>query len=201
MAKLILLRHGQSSWNLENRFTGWVDVPLSPRGEEEAREAGFKLKGFRIDVAYTSVLTRAIETLRIATEAAGLTSVPTLRDPALNERMYGDLQGLNKAETAARFGDEQVHLWRRSYEVAPPAGESLRDTAMRTLPYFRSHILTAVKNGKNAIVVAHGNSLRALVMDLERMTGAEIAQYEIATGIPFVYDLDHDGKLLQKTTL
>ena len=140
MPKLILLRHGKSQWNLENRFTGWVDVPLSPRGEEEARIAGEHLKDLPIDKLYTSVLQRAINTAKIALETAGKGELPTERDQALNERHYGDLQGLNKAETAAQYGDEQVKIWRRSYDVPPPGkdGESLKDTAARTLPYFQS---------------------------------------------------------------
>src|SRR5581483_9551527 len=140
MAELVLLRHGESQWNLENRFTGWVDVPLSPRGEAEARAAGEKLRGRRIDKVYTSVLRRAIDTARLALEQAGMPDLPVERDAALNERMYGDLQGLDKAEAARRFGAEQVRLWRRSYDVRPPGGESLADTAARVLPYWETHL-------------------------------------------------------------
>lgn len=201
MAKLILLRHGQSTWNLENRFTGWVDVPLTPQGEEEARQAGVKLRDTRIDLGFTSVLARAIETLRIALEAAGQPDVPFAKDAALNERMYGDLQGLNKAETAQKFGDNQVHLWRRSYDVAPPNGESLKETAERTLPYFREQIMPVVEEGKNVLVSAHGNSLRAIVMALDGMTGEQIAKYEIPNGVPIVYEIDADGKVLSKKSL
>src|SRR5437867_6872825 len=157
---LLLLRHGESQWNLENRFTGWIDVPLSPRGEAEARAAGEKLRGRRIDKLFTSVLVRATETARLALEAAGIGPLPTERDAALNERMYGDLQGKNKAEAAERFGAAQAKLWRRSYDVRPPGGESLADTAARVLPYWESHILPDLRAGKNVPVVAHGNSLR-----------------------------------------
>ncbi|MCA1595129.1 MAG: 2,3-diphosphoglycerate-dependent phosphoglycerate mutase [Chloroflexi bacterium] len=201
MAKLILLRHGQSTWNLENRFTGWVDVPLTPQGEEEARQAGEKLRNTHIDTAFTSVLIRAIETLRIALEAACQPEVPFVQNAALNERMYGDLQGLNKAETAKKYGDEQVHVWRRSYDVAPPHGESLKDTAERTLPYFRQAILPVVREGRNVLVSAHGNSLRAIVMALDGMTGEQIAKYEIANGVPIEYEIDAEGKALNKKSL
>src|SRR5262245_23278101 len=170
MPDLILLRHGQSQWNLENRFTGWVDVPLSPKGEEEARAAGTKLRGRRIDVLFTSVLKRAIDTATLSLEVAGIRDVPTERDPALNERMYGDLQGKNKAEAAQEFGADQVKIWRRSYDVRPPGGESLADTAARVLPYWESHVLPALRAGKNVLVAAHGNSLRALVMHLDGLT-------------------------------
>src|SRR5512147_2239237 len=169
MPELILLRHGQSQWNLENRFTGWVDVPLSPKGEDEARAAGEKLRGRRIDCLYTSVLIRAIETARLALEAAGLPMPPTTRDAALNERMYGDLQGLNKAEAAKQFGADQVKRWRRSYDVRPPGGESLADTAARVLPYWEATIRPDLVAGKNVLVAAHGNSLRALVMHLDQL--------------------------------
>lgn len=201
MAKLILLRHGQSTWNLENRFTGWVDVPLTPQGEEEARHAGEKLKDIHLDIAYTSVLKRAIETLTIALEAAGQPDVPTLYDAALNERMYGDLQGLNKAETAEKFGADQVKLWRRSYDVAPPGGESLKDTAARTLPYFHSAIMASLREGKNMIISAHGNSLRAIGMALDNLDEEGVLKLEIANGIPIVYDIDVNGKVLNKIIL
>src|SRR5262249_21621760 len=149
MSKLVLVRHGQSQWNLENRFTGWVDVPLTEEGRAEARRAGNVLKDIRFDMAFTSKLQRAQETLRIILEAIHQTDLPVVQDEALNERHYGDLQGLNKAETAKKFGAEQVHIWRRSYDVAPPKGESLKDTAARTLPYFRERILSSIKQGKN----------------------------------------------------
>lgn len=203
MAKLILLRHGQSTWNLENRFTGWVDVPLTPQGEEEAIQAGEKLKaaGIHIDKAYTSVLDRAIQTLRLCLHAAGQTNVPTEMSEALNERHYGDLQGLNKAEVAAKFGEEQVKLWRRSYSVRPPGGESLADTAARTLPYFYDKILPDVKTGKNVLVSAHGNSLRAIVMKLDNLTEEQVLDLNIPNGVPIVYEFDSEGHILSKREL
>jgi 2,3-bisphosphoglycerate-dependent phosphoglycerate mutase len=199
MAKLILLRHGQSTWNLENRFTGWVNVPLSELGEQEAAEAGKQMRDIQIDVAFTSVLKRAIDTLTIALEAAGQPDVPFTEDAAINERMYGDLQGLNKAETAKQYGDEQVKLWRRSYDIAPPNGESLKDTAARALPYFNAVILPEVKAGKNVLVSAHGNSLRAIVMELDRLTQAEVLELNIPNGVPIIYDIDSEGNVLSKT--
>jgi 2,3-bisphosphoglycerate-dependent phosphoglycerate mutase len=203
MSKLILLRHGQSQWNLENRFTGWVDVPLTELGMQEAEEAGKKIKlaGIHLDEAFTSVLTRAIQTLEFCLRAAEQTGIPTTYDQALNERHYGDLQGLNKAETAEKFGAEQVHLWRRSYDVAPPNGESLKDTAARTLPYFESHIIPALQAGKNVIVCAHGNSLRSIVMRLDSLTPEQIVAVEIPTGVPIVYEIDPAGNPIGKTEL
>jgi 2,3-bisphosphoglycerate-dependent phosphoglycerate mutase len=198
MADLVLLRHGESQWNLENRFTGWVDVPLSPRGEAEARAAGEKLRGHRIDKVYTSALRRAIDTARLALEQAGMPNLPVERDAALNERMYGDLQGLDKAEAARRFGAEQVRLWRRSYDVRPPGGESLADTAARVLPYWEAHLLPELRAGRNLLVVAHGNSLRALVMHLDRLTPAEVLDLEIPTGAPLVYEIGPDGAVRGK---
>ena len=195
MSALILLRHGQSQWNLENRFTGWIDVPLSPKGEDEARAAGEKLRGHRIDKLYTSVLKRAVDTATLAIEAAGLRTPPTEQDAALNERMYGDLQGLNKAEAAKQFGDAQIKLWRRSYDVRPPGGESLADTAERVVPYWESHILPDLKSGRNVLVVAHGNSLRALVMHLDGLSHAEVLELEIPTGAPLLYDVGADGRV------
>jgi 2,3-bisphosphoglycerate-dependent phosphoglycerate mutase len=201
MADLILLRHGQSQWNLENRFTGWVDVPLSANGEAEARAAGEKLRGRRIDKLYTSDLKRAIDTATLALESAGLRDVPTARDAALNERMYGDLQGLDKAEAAARFGADQIKIWRRSYDVQPPGGESLADTATRVLPYWESHILPDLRAGKNVLVAAHGNSLRALVMHLDALTRDQVIQLEIPTGKPLLYDIGPDGGVRGKRYL
>ncbi|MDR3707012.1 MAG: 2,3-diphosphoglycerate-dependent phosphoglycerate mutase [Capsulimonadaceae bacterium] len=201
MPKLILLRHGESQWNLENRFTGWVDVPLSPKGEQEAKHAGELLKNVPIDVLYTSVLTRAKETARIALDVRGKGDVPTHRDQALNERHYGDLQGLNKAETAKQYGDEQVHIWRRSYDVPPPNGESLKDTAARTIPYFEANILPEIKAGKNVLVTAHGNSLRSIVMFLDKMTQAQVLELNIPTGSPLEYDFDSAGNILGKKYL
>jgi 2,3-bisphosphoglycerate-dependent phosphoglycerate mutase len=201
MPALILLRHGQSQWNLENRFTGWVDVPLSPKGEDEARAAGEKLRGRHIEKLYTSVLRRAVDTATLALEAAGTTVPVTERDAALNERMYGDLQGLNKAEAAKRFGDAQIKLWRRSYDVRPPAGESLADTADRVLPYWESHILPDLKGGRDVLVVAHGNSLRALVMHLDGLSHAEVLELEIPTGAPLLYEFGTDGRITGKRYL
>jgi 2,3-bisphosphoglycerate-dependent phosphoglycerate mutase len=201
MAELVLLRHGESQWNLENRFTGWVDVPLSPRGEAEARAAGEKLRGRRIDKVYTSALRRAIDTARLALEQAGMPNLPVERDAALNERMYGDLQGLDKAEAARRFGAEQVRLWRRSYDVRPPGGESLADTAARVLPYWETHLLPELRAGRNLLVVAHGNSLRALVMHLDRLTPAEVLALEIPTGAPLLYEIGPDGAVRGKRYL
>jgi 2,3-bisphosphoglycerate-dependent phosphoglycerate mutase len=201
MPDLILLRHGQSQWNLENRFTGWVDVPLSAKGEAEARAAGETLRGRRIDLLYTSVLKRAIDTATIALAAAGITPPPTVRDGALNERMYGDLQGLDKAEAAARWGDAQVKLWRRSYDVRPPGGESLADTAARVLPFWESRILPDVRAGKNVLVAAHGNSLRALVMHLDGLSHEQVLELEIPTGVPLLYDIALDGHVAGKRYL
>jgi 2,3-bisphosphoglycerate-dependent phosphoglycerate mutase len=203
MAKLILLRHGQSLWNLENRFTGWVDVDLTPQGELEAEEAGKKiaLAGIHIDMAFTSVLKRAIDTLEHCLRAAGQQGVPVECDQALNERHYGDLQGLNKAETAEKFGDAQVKLWRRSYDVRPPGGESLEDNAARTLPYFRDKIVPALASGKNVLISAHGNSLRAIVMYLDELTREQVIELNIPNGVPIVYDCDSQGRPIAKTEL
>jgi 2,3-bisphosphoglycerate-dependent phosphoglycerate mutase len=196
MSKLVLIRHGESQWNLENRFTGWVDVPLSPKGVEEAKAAGKKLAGFKFDRAFSSVLTRANETLRLILEAIGQTTIPIENDKALNERMYGELQGLNKTETAKKFGDEQVKIWRRSYDVRPPGGESLKDTAERVLPYYDSRIKPYVLKGETILIAAHGNSLRALVMQLQQLTREQVLELNIPTGAPLLYELDNSGKVL-----
>ncbi|MEQ1846505.1 MAG: 2,3-bisphosphoglycerate-dependent phosphoglycerate mutase [Nitrospira sp.] len=196
MARLVLLRHGESQWNLENRFTGWVDVPLSPKGIEEAKQAGEKLRGFSFDRAFTSVLARANETLRLVLEAIGQTTIPIEKDKALNERMYGDLQGLNKAETAKKYGDAQVKIWRRSYDVKPPGGESLKDTAERALPYYEKMIKPCLLQGETIIIAAHGNSLRALVMELDQLSKEEVLELNIPTGVPLLYELDDSGKVL-----
>ncbi len=201
MATLVLLRHGESQWNLENRFTGWVDVPLTEKGRAEARRAGELLRGIRFDQAYTSVLQRAIETLDIVLAILAQQDLPVERSEALNERHYGDLQGLDKAETAKKYGDEQVHIWRRSYDVPPPNGESLADTAARTLPYFESRILPDLSRGSNVIVAAHGNSLRSIVMHLDRLTREQVLELNIATGVPLVYELDAAGAVLAKRVL
>jgi 2,3-bisphosphoglycerate-dependent phosphoglycerate mutase len=196
MALLVIFRHGQSVWNLENKFTGWVDVELTEKGIQEAKNAGEKLKPFHFDLAYASDLKRAQNTLTIALEVAGKT-VPTKYNKALNERMYGDLQGLDKAETAKKYGDEQVKIWRRSFDVPPPNGESLKDTTARVIPYYKAEIEPQLKAGKNVVIAAHGNSLRALIMYLENMTPAQILEFEIGTGIPRLYELDANLKVLK----
>ncbi len=219
MKKLVLMRHGESAWNLENRFTGWVDVDLTAKGEDEARRAGQALKqeGFAFDLAYTSLLTRAIRTLWIAQEILDRRWIPVIKHWRLNERHYGALQGLNKAETAAKFGDEQVLLWRRSYDVPPPpmdtrdpgfpgldpryAGllseelprtECLKDTVARVVPYWQMEIAPQVRAGKSVIIAAHGNSLRALVKHLDHVSDADIVGLNIPTAVPLVYELDDD---------
>jgi 2,3-bisphosphoglycerate-dependent phosphoglycerate mutase len=203
VSTLVLLRHGESQWNLENRFTGWVDVPLTDRGRAEARKAGELLRdaGIRSDRAFTSKLARAQETLRIVLDVVGQTDLPVEEDEALNERHYGDLQGLNKAETAARYGDQQVHLWRRSYDVPPPNGESLKDTAARTLPYFEAKIRPSLERGENVLVAAHGNSLRSIVMDLEKLDRQQVLDLNLATGVPIVYELGPNLEIRRKTIL
>jgi len=202
MAYLVLVRHGESQWNLENRFTGWVDVPLSEKGVLEAKKAGERIKALQIhfDVAYTSALKRAQDTLTLMLEVLGQ-QMPIHKDQALNERHYGDLQGLNKAETAKKFGDDQVKIWRRSYDVAPPNGESLKDTAARTLPYFEKYIVPDVKAGKNVLVAAHGNSLRSIVMHLDQLTREQVLELNLATGVPLVYQYDSNMKLVSKKEL
>lgn len=201
MAKLILVRHGQSLWNLENRFTGWVDVPLTEKGREEAMNAGVRLRGISIDVAYTSSLRRAQHTLDLILETIPL-DVPIIRDQALNERDYGDLAGLNKDDMRKKYGEEQVHIWRRSYDVAPPGGESLKDTRERTVPFFERAIMGDIRQGKDVLVAAHGNSNRSIVMALEKLTPEEILKVELPTGVPRVYDLDPEtGKVLKLEVL
>ncbi|MBE9125121.1 MULTISPECIES: 2,3-bisphosphoglycerate-dependent phosphoglycerate mutase [unclassified Coleofasciculus] len=230
MAKLILVRHGQSVWNAANRFTGWVDVPLSQLGRQEAMLAAKKITAYQIDVCFTSLLVRAIETTAIClTECeetcAGKTPVfkhkeddpdwhgwdkyegdknleiPIFLSQALDERYYGDLQGYNKAQMAEKVGKEQVHLWRRSFSVRPPGGESLEDTAKRTLPYFNSRIMTHIKHGDNVLVSAHGNSLRSIVMVLDELSQEVVPNLNLATGIPLVYDIDEQGNVVGKETL
>jgi 2,3-bisphosphoglycerate-dependent phosphoglycerate mutase len=200
MPKLVLIRHGQSLWNLENRFTGWVDVPLTAQGEQEAIKAGEKLRGMEFQVAYTSVLTRAQKTLDLVLGAMGVT-IPIIRDQALNERHYGDLQGLNKADTAKQYGDAQVKIWRRSYDVRPPNGEALKNTAERTLPFFERCILGDIRQGKNVLVVAHGNSNRSIVMRLDNLSEKEVIELNLDTGVPLVYDMDESGNVLGKSVL
>jgi len=207
MSNLLLIRHGESQWNLENRFTGWVDVPLSEKGLQEAKAAGEKLKSFSFDCAYTSELRRAQDTLSIILEASGQIRIPLERDIALNERHYGALQGLNKEETAKKFGAEQVKLWRRSYDVPPPKdvtelnpdgmSESLKDTAARTLPYWKEKIFPDLLAGKNVIVAAHGNSLRSIVMYLDGLTEQQVVELTIPTGAPLLYVFDAEGKILE----
>jgi 2,3-bisphosphoglycerate-dependent phosphoglycerate mutase len=230
MAKLILVRHGQSLWNAENRFTGWVDVPLSEMGRAEATIAACKLQDYRVRVCFTSMLFRAIETAiviltEVDTICAGRIPIikhniedenwhgwdkyngdpeqelPVYTVPALDERYYGELQGLNKAETAAKFGKEQVHLWRRSYDTAPPGGESLADTVRRTVPFFRDRILKHLLAGDDVLVAAHGNSLRSIIKHLENLSEDAIVQVELGTAIPIIYDIDGNGQITDKTIL
>lgn len=200
---LVLTRHGESEWNLKNLFTGWKDPGLTGKGVEEARRAGRQLKalGLSFDIAYTSALSRAQSTLDLILEEIGQTGLETIRDWRLNERDYGDLSGLNKAETAARYGDEQVHIWRRSYDVAPPGGESLKDTVARVLPYYVSEILPRVMRGERVLVAAHGNSLRALAMVLDRLDEKTIPTLELKTGVPLVYRLNADTTVASRDVL
>jgi 2,3-bisphosphoglycerate-dependent phosphoglycerate mutase len=197
MPKLVIVRHGQSQWNLENRFTGWVDIDLSPAGLEEAKKAGEKLKGYKFDEAFTSDLIRAQRTLDVILDAIGQKDIPVTKDKALNERMYGDLQGLNKDECREKFGADQVKIWRRSYDTPPPNGESLKNTADRVLPYYSEKIEPELKAGKNILISAHGNSLRALIMYLEKLSKDEILQTEIPTGSPKEYILDDDLNVIE----
>ncbi len=189
MGRLVLIRHGQSEYNLKNLFTGWIDVPLTEKGLAEAKKAAQNLVDiqFRPQMAFTSVLQRAQKTLEIILNELKLTNIPIINDQALNERDYGDLSGLNKEETAKKYGDEQVRIWRRSFDVPPPGGESLKNTAERTLPYFNSKIMPEVKAGKDVLIVAHGNSLRSIVMELEKLSPEQILKREIATGEAVVY--------------
>jgi 2,3-bisphosphoglycerate-dependent phosphoglycerate mutase len=193
MTILILIRHGQSIWNAENRFTGWTNVELSEKGEKEALDAGISLSKISIDSVHTSDLIRAQKTAEIIMENNDVSSkFSTYFDFRLNERNYGELQGLNKKETAEKHGAEQVHIWRRSYDIAPPGGESLKMTAERTIPYFIEEILPELENGRNILVAAHGNSLRSIIMHIENISPEEIVNVEIPTGIPRIYDYN-DG--------
>lgn len=196
MALLTIVRHGQSTYNLENRFTGNVDVELTDLGKQEALAAGEKLVDFTYNFAYTSMLKRALETLRIILEKINQLNLLPIKNEALNERKYGSLQGLNKAETTKKYGLVQVELWRRSYEVRPPDGESLEDTFNRTVPYYKTEIEPKLRAGKNVLVVAHGNSLRALLMYLEKISPQDIANVNIPTGSPRNYVFDENMKLL-----
>ena len=200
---LVLVRHGQSEWNLKNLFTGWRDVDLTDKGVAEARAAGRQLKalGLRFDVAYTSALVRAQRTMDLMLEELGQRSLQMIRDQALNERDYGDLSGLNKDDARKRWGDEQVHVWRRSYDVAPPGGESLKGTAARVLPYYIQDILPRVLRGERVLVSAHGNSLRALVMVLDHLSPQEIVKREIATGVPLIYRLNADSTVAERKVM
>jgi 2,3-bisphosphoglycerate-dependent phosphoglycerate mutase len=188
-------------WNKENKFTGWVDVDLAEKGIQEAERAGELLRNYTFDEAYSSVLMRANKTLDAILQAIGQTSIPVTKDQALNERMYGDLQGKDKDQMRAEYGEEQVHIWRRSYDVRPPGGESLADTADRVIPYYKQEIEPKLKAGKNIIIAAHGNSLRALMMYIEGLSKDEILEVEIPTGVPIVYRLDDQGKVQSKEVL
>ena len=200
---LVLCRHGESEWNKLNLFTGWKDPGLTEKGVAEARAAGQKLKalGLGFDLCYTSALKRAQTTLDLILTELGQTDLPIVRDQALNERDYGELSGLNKDDARQRWGEEQVHIWRRSYDIPPPGGESLKDTAARVLPYFEAHIMPDVMAGRRVLVAAHGNSLRALIMKLEGLTGEEIIKRELATGVPIVYRFAEDGAILSRQDL
>ncbi|NJO40625.1 MAG: 2,3-bisphosphoglycerate-dependent phosphoglycerate mutase [Cyanobacteria bacterium CRU_2_1] len=230
MSKLILIRHGQSLWNAANKFTGWVDIPLSERGRAEATIASCKLRDYRVNVCFTSKLIRAIETTIIClTEVDDICGgripiikhesddidwhgwdkydgnpndeLPIFTNAALDERYYGDLQGLNKAQTAEKYGKEQVHEWRRSYDVRPPGGESLEDTQKRVVPYFNSRILPHIQNGENVMVSAHGNSLRAIIMKLENLSPEEVPGVELETAVPIIYDVEASGQFTSKVIL
>ena len=194
MNYLVLLRHGESVWNKENRFTGFKDVDLSDKGIEEAKHAGHLLKNIKFDCLFTSTLMRAYKTAELALAEAGQSGIPETRHDDLRERDYGDLMGLNKDETRAKFGDEQVHIWRRSYDVQPPGGESLKDVVARVEPYYHDHIEPLVKEGKNVLLVAHGNTLRAMLIILGEHTPETINTAELATGVPIVFEFENGDK-------
>ncbi len=200
---LVLVRHGQSEWNLKNLFTGWRDVGLTDKGREEARAAGEKLKarGLKFDIAYTSALTRAQKTCEIILDVLGQNDLKTIRNQALNERDYGDLSGLNKDDARKKWGEEQVHVWRRSYDVQPPGGESLRDTGARVWPYYLHEMQPHVLGGKTMLVAAHGNSLRALIMALDGLSPDRVVELELGTGVPIVYRLNADSSVASKEVL
>ena len=200
---LVLVRHGQSEWNLKNLFTGWKDPDLTELGVQEATTGGKALKdyGIKYDIAFTSVLTRAQHTLKIILDEIGQPGLETIKDQALNERDYGDLSGLNKDDARAKWGEEQVHIWRRSYDIPPPGGESLRDTGARVWPYYLTDILPRVLAGQNVLVAAHGNSLRSLVMVLDRLSKEQILALNLATGVPMVYKLKADSTVASKDVL
>ncbi|MDA7556083.1 2,3-diphosphoglycerate-dependent phosphoglycerate mutase [Euryarchaeota archaeon] len=193
MVTLVLIRHGQSLWNAENRFTGWTDIDLSKKGEKEAKEAGEKLENVAFDVVHTSALMRAQRTAEIIIKHNKISQdIPTYKDERLNERHYGSLQGLNKTETAEKYGAEQVHIWRRSFDISPPDGESLKMTAERTLPYFKEDVLEHLDKGKNVLISAHGNSLRSIVMYIENISKEDIVKLEIQTGVPRTYEYENN---------
>ena len=200
---LVLVRHGQSDWNLKNLFTGWKDPDLTPLGIEEANAGGKALAdyGIKFDVAFTSVLTRAQHTLKLILDNLGQPDLETIKDQALNERDYGDLSGLNKDDARAKWGEEQVHIWRRSYDVPPPGGESLKDTGARVWPYYMTDILPRVLAGEKVLVAAHGNSLRSLLMVLDRLDREQILSVNLATGVPMVYRLKADSTVASKEVL
>lgn len=200
---LVLVRHGQSEWNLKNLFTGWKNPDLSEKGHEEAIAAGKKLKetGLKFDIAYTSALKRAQITCQHILDEMGEPNLQTIKNEALNERDYGDLSGLNKDDARQKWGEEQVHIWRRSYDVPPPGGESLRDTGARVWPYYMYNIQPHVLRGETVLVAAHGNSLRALIMALEGLSGEEIVKQELATGVPIIYELNADSTIASKKVL
>ena len=199
-ASLVLIRHGQSEWNEKNLFTGWKDPGLTAKGVEEAKSAGIQLRteGFQFDVMFTSDLLRAQKTGEIILKELGVTNLSVVKNQALNERDYGDLSGLNKDEAREKWGDEQVHIWRRSFDTPPPGGESLKGTAERVLPYFKKEILPQLLEGKNILIAAHGNSLRSLVMELDHLTKEQVVKLEIATGDPIYYEIASSGKVVKK---
>ncbi|MDA8776928.1 2,3-bisphosphoglycerate-dependent phosphoglycerate mutase [Alphaproteobacteria bacterium] len=203
MSRLVLVRHGQSEWNEKNLFTGWRDPGLTQQGIGEAKAAGIALKagGMRFDLAFTSNLQRAQKTLSLLLAEQGQTDLAVTRNEALNERDYGDLAGLNKDDAREKWGAEQVHIWRRSFDTPPPGGESLKDTAARVLPYYEAEILPLIRAGKDILIAAHGNSLRALVMRLEGLSPAQILDVNIGTGVPYIYDMDEDGAVIGKDIL
>ncbi len=200
---LVLVRHGQSEWNLKNLFTGWRDPDLTEKGVAEAKRAGelLKARGFHFDIAFTSALHRAQRTLNLILAELGQNELETIRDKALNERDYGDLSGLNKDDARKKWGEEQVLIWRRSYDVAPPGGESLKDTAQRVLPFYKTHIWPKLQAGQNVIVAAHGNSIRALIMYLEELSAKQILEREVATGQPIIYRLTEVGQVANRHDL
>ncbi len=203
MASLVLVRHGQSQWNEKNLFTGWKDPDLTEKGEKEAKEAGLALKesGYKFDIMFTSVLLRAKRTGKLILEQMGQEDLKTFENEALNERNYGDLAGLNKDDARKKWGEDQVHKWRRSFDIAPPGGESLKMTAERVLPYFKEKILPLLKENLDILVVAHGNSLRALVMQLDKLNSDEVVKLEIPTGMPICYSINEHGQVKNKVLM